>query len=78
MSLVTPVAKERYDRREEQNFREFTRRNLSEALNQAQRANEALRFGNIPEYADDAAAGVGGLIQGQLYRTATGQLMVKL
>ena len=77
-SLVTPVAREKYDRREEQNFREFVRRNVSEALSQAQRANEAFRYGNIPEYADDVAAGTGGLIQGQLYRTATGQLMVKL
>ena len=77
-SLVTPVAKEKYDRREEQNFREFVRRNLSDALNRTQVVSEALRYGNIPEYADDVAAGTGGLIQGQLYRTATGQLMVKL
>jgi hypothetical protein len=77
-SLVTPVAGHSYDKREEQNFREFVRRNLSEALNRAQTANEALRYDNLPVYADNAAAGVGGLIQGQFYRTATGQLMVKL
>ena len=32
----------------------------------------------LPTYADDTAAGTGGLTEGQLYKTATGQLMVKL
>jgi hypothetical protein len=32
----------------------------------------------LPVYADDAAAGAGGLIAGRLYRTAAGVVMVKL
>lgn len=32
----------------------------------------------LPTYADDTAAGVGGLIAGRLYKTSTGVLMVKL
>lgn len=32
----------------------------------------------IPTYADDAAAGVGGLTAGQVYKTAAGALMIKL
>lgn len=36
------------------------------------------RFVGLPEYADDTAAGVGGLTAGQIYRTAAGVIMVKL
>ena len=32
----------------------------------------------LAEYADDAAAGVGGLVEGDLYRTATGEVRIKL
>ena len=32
----------------------------------------------LPTYADDAAAGSGGLITGQLYKTATGEVRIKL
>lgn len=32
----------------------------------------------LPTYADDAAAGVGGLVTGQLYKTATGEVRIKL
>ena len=32
----------------------------------------------LDEYADDAAAGVGGLVEGDLYRTATGEVRIKL
>lgn len=39
--------------------------------------NDQTLFG-LPEFADDASATAAGLIAGQLYRTATGQLMVKL
>lgn len=35
-------------------------------------------FSGLSTYADDTAAGVGGLTAGQLYKTATGALMVKL
>lgn len=34
-------------------------------------------FSDLATYADDAAAGAGGIESGQLYKTATGQLMVK-
>jgi hypothetical protein len=35
-------------------------------------------FSGLSTYADDTAAGVGGLTAGQLYKTATGVVMVKL
>lgn len=44
-----------------------------------ERALAALpNLNNLPTYANDAAAGAGGLIAGQFYATATGQVMVKL
>jgi len=99
MTLVTPIAKERYERREEQTFRDWARRNVEQAQRTAGNAQTAAdgaqaaadgaqatadsiasvwAFGNLPEYVDDTDAGVGGLVQGDFYRTATGQLMVKL
>lgn len=36
------------------------------------------RFENIPTYADDTAAGVGGLSAGDIYKTSSGVLMIKL
>lgn len=33
---------------------------------------------NIPTFANDAAAGTGGLVQGTVYKTATGELRIKL
>ncbi len=33
---------------------------------------------NLSTYADDAAAGAGGLTTGEVYKTATGELMIKL
>lgn len=33
-------------------------------------------FSTLAVYADNAAAKAGGLVDGQLYRTATGQVMV--
>ena len=41
-------------------------------------AADAVTFAALPQYADDAAAGGGGLTAGRLYRTATGVVMVKL
>jgi len=35
-------------------------------------------FLSISTFADDASAGAGGIAQGQLYKTATGQVMIKL
>lgn len=35
-------------------------------------------FTGLSIYADDAAAGAGGLTTGQVYKTATGALMIKL
>ena len=35
-------------------------------------------FTNVPTYANDAAAGVGGLVATQIYKTASGELRIKL
>lgn len=35
-------------------------------------------FTGIPTYTNDAAAGTGGLVQGDMYKTAAGVLMIKL
>jgi hypothetical protein len=85
MTTVTPIAKDKYERREEQVFRDWARRNLmlvEQATQNAAATASAITalwsFPNLPEYADDTAAGVGGLTQGNFYRTATGVLMVKL
>jgi hypothetical protein len=85
MTTVVPLARETYERREEQIFRDWARRNLMQveasvynAATAAQAITDIWAFGNLPEYADDTAAGVGGLTQGKFYRTATGVLMVKL
>jgi hypothetical protein len=37
-----------------------------------------VEFNSLPTYADDAAAGVGGLTIGMVYKTATGELRIKL
>ena len=36
-----------------------------------------LQAGSLPTFADDAAAGVGGLPSGRIYRTASGELRIK-
>jgi hypothetical protein len=40
--------------------------------------DQRIKLGAIPTYADDAAAGVGGLTTGHVYKTATGELRIKL
>jgi len=40
--------------------------------------NLVLTLAAIPTYADDAAAGAGGLTAGMVYKQATGELMIKL
>jgi hypothetical protein len=37
-----------------------------------------ISLSGLPEYADEAAAITGGLSEGDLYRTATGEIRVKL
>jgi hypothetical protein len=37
-----------------------------------------INFASCPTYADDAAAGTGGLVSGDIYKTATGELRIKL
>ena len=37
-----------------------------------------IAFSDLPEYADDAAATLGGLTEGTLYRTSGGEVRVKL
>lgn len=39
--------------------------------------SSGLTLSGVPTYADDAAAGVGGLTEGQVYQTATGELRIK-
>lgn len=41
-------------------------------------SNASITMAALPEYADDAAAGAGGLTAGRLYRTAAGAVLVKL
>lgn len=77
-TINLPISPTEYSRLENQVFRDHIRRNIQDAHNLAQAVSEKLRFGIMPVYADDAAAAVGGLIQGSLYRTATGVLMIKL
>lgn len=37
-----------------------------------------LNLASCPEYADDSAAGTGGLVAGDVYKTSTGELRIKL
>jgi hypothetical protein len=41
-------------------------------------SNKTVDFTNIPVYADEAAAVVGGLATGKVYKTSTGELRIKL
>ena len=42
------------------------------------KSSGVLNASNVPTYADDTAAGAGGLVTGDVYKTATGLLMIKL
>jgi hypothetical protein len=42
------------------------------------KATGVINSGTVPTYADDAAAGTGGLVAGDIYKTATGELRIKL
>ena len=42
------------------------------------RSSGTVNIASLPQYADDAAAGVGGLVAGDIYATAAGDLKVKL
>lgn len=49
------------------------------SLQQIERAfNDLPDLTGLPTFADDTAAGSGGLAAGQFYKTASGQVMVKL
>ena len=41
------------------------------------KSNGIVNIGNTPTYADNAAATAGGLVAGDIYRTSTGQLMIR-
>lgn len=41
-------------------------------------ANGGTSIPSLPTYADDAAAGTGGLVADDIYKTATGELRIKL
>jgi hypothetical protein len=47
-------------------------------VEQINRALRGVSLCNLPTYDDDAAAGAGGLVSGQFYKTAAGAVMVKL
>lgn len=51
---------------------------IDQTVREIERALNDTSLPNLAEYADDTAAGTAGLVQGQLYRTSTGQVMVKL
>ena len=42
------------------------------------RSNGVINYANCPTYADDSAAGTGGLVAGDVYKTSTGELRIKL
>lgn len=42
------------------------------------RANGVINFASCPTYADDSAAGTGGLVAGDIYKTSAGDLKIKL
>lgn len=48
----------------------------TQSIERAIRENKTIA--GLPTYADDTAAGTAGLTEGNLYKTATGQVMVKL
>jgi len=41
------------------------------------KSNGTINFSNVATYADNAAATTGGLAVGDVYRTSTGQLMIR-
>jgi hypothetical protein len=47
-------------------------------VEQINRALRGVSLTNLPAYDDDAAAGAGGLVTGQFYKTPAGAVMVKL
>jgi hypothetical protein len=42
------------------------------------RINGSIQINDLPVYADDAAAGLGGLTKGKLYKTPAGEIRIKL
>ena len=42
------------------------------------KSDGVINFANCPTYADDTAAGTGGLVAGDVYKTSTGELRIKL
>ena len=77
-TVTMPIAPIGYRRDEEQVFRDRVRRGIEGSATVENLYLLDKRVSNLPEYADDTAAGAGGLVAGQFYRTATGVVMVKL
>lgn len=61
-------------------FKVFDTKERKDLINNNFKAlvNKLNGFFDLPEYANDAAAGAGGLTSGDWYRTATGEARVKL
>ena len=74
---VVPRAPDRYDRKEEQVFRDLVRRGIDQSATQENLYLLIKKITNLPEFLNDAAAGAGGLTEGQFYQTPTGAVMVK-
>lgn len=77
-TLVVPHAPRNFDQQEEQVFRGLVRKQIERSATVESVYLLDKRISNLPEYADDTAAGTGGLVAGEFYRTATGVVMVKL
>ena len=77
-TLALPIAQPEYSRQEEQVFRDHVRRGIRDSATTESLYLLSQRISNLPTFADNAAAGVGGLATGEFYKTATGQVMVKL
>ncbi len=77
-SITVPNAPRDFNQQEEQMFRGLVRRQIELSATAENLHLLDKRISNLPEYADDTAAGTGGLVAGEFYRTATGVVMVKL
>lgn len=63
------------------NYRNYTNTEIADYINNVKILSQLSTGLNIlvcPTYADDTAAGAGGLTTGAVYKTATGELRIKL
>jgi len=77
-AIIVPAAPASYHQQEEQVFRDQVRRSIGLSASGESLHELSQRITSLPTYADDTAAGVGGLTAGQFYKTSAGAVMVKL